>query len=120
MISLRLNVVLLVALSVFFITIMLMLKDRKLDLKYALLWLLTWLLLSVLVIFPDILTWFIRLIGIRSNMNGLYIALIGFIFFLLLAIFSIVSGQKERIRKLTEENALLEERIRKLEEEVNK
>ena len=51
-------------------------------------------------------------------MNGLFALSVFFIIIILMSLTSIVSKQTEKIRTLTQENALLEERIRKLEEKL--
>ena len=50
-------------------------------------------------------------------MNTLYLLILAFVIILLMMLTSIVSGQTERIRRLAQSNALLEKRIRELEEE---
>lgn len=111
----ELRVNLLVALTVFLIVILSLLKKRRLALKYTLLWLLTVVVMLILVLFPDILLRVAPILGIQSVMNALYFFLIGFILIILMSLTSIVSVQKERIRKLAEGNALLEQRMRHLE-----
>ena len=111
----ELRVNLLVALTVFLIVILSLLKKRRLALKYKLLWLLTVVVMLILVLFPDLLLRVAPILGIQSVMNALYFFLIGFILIILMSLTSIVSVQKERIRKLAECNALLEQRMRHLE-----
>ena len=111
----ELRVNLLVALTVFLIVILSLLKKRRLALKYTLLWLLTVVVMLILVLFPDILLRVAPILGIQSVMNAMYFFLIGFILIILMSLTSIVSVQKERIRKLAECNALLEQRMRHLE-----
>ena len=116
----KLEAVLIAAIVSFFVIILSLLKHKKLALKYTLLWLATATLMLILVIFPTLMTHFASLIGIQSNMNCLYILLIGFLIVLVLSLTSIVSGQTERIRKLTQSQALLERRVRELEEDKGK
>jgi hypothetical protein len=118
MIPIQLRIVLLAAVVIYYVIILSLLKHRKLDLKYTLLWLLTGVLMLLLIAFPQI-TWGIAgLVGMQSGMNVLYLCLLAFIVMILMSLTSIVSGQKERIRKLAENNALLEKRIRELEERL--
>lgn len=116
-IPIRLKEVLIVAMILFFIIVLHLLKNKRLALKYTLLWLLTGVVLLLLAIFPQLLVWFAELVGVQSGMNMLYIVLIAFILMIIMSLTSIVSGQTDRIRKLAEANALLEERIRGLENE---
>lgn len=75
--------------------------------------------MGILVIWPQLLLMIRRLVGIESNMNGLFVMAIGFIIMILMSITSIVSRQNEKIRKLTQVVAILEKRVRELEEENN-
>lgn len=72
--------------------------------------------MAVLVIFPNILPWFVHLFGIADNMNGLFIFCIGFLMMIVMELTSIVSKQTRKIRSLTQSQALLEREIRKLQD----
>ena len=48
-------------------------------------------------------------------MNALYLLIIGFLVILCISLTSIVSKQTGRIKKLTQNMALIEERLRRLE-----
>lgn len=117
MLSTRLRIVLAIVLAAYFFVLLCLLKKKKLELKYTLLWLLTGVVLAALVAFPRVLDAFCKVVGIASPMNGLFTTFIGFSFCIILSLTSIVSKQKEKIRTLTQNEALLEERIRRLEKE---
>ena len=68
------------------------------------------------MIFPQLLVYLVRMLGIESPMNGLFVLCIGFIIIILMALTSIVSRQTMKIRILIQENAMLEKRLRELEE----
>lgn len=116
-IPIRLRTALLAAIILFFVMVLYFLKRRRLTLKYSLLWLLTGTVMLVLVAFPELMMFLSRLIGTQSIMNTLYLLILAFVIILLMMLTSIVSGQTERIRRLAQSNALLEKRIRELEEE---
>lgn len=115
----RLQTVLIIVVILYFISMCIFLKNKALSLKYTLLWLFAGCVLGVLVAFPQLLTFVNGLIGIQSNMNGLFIWAIGFIICILLSLTSIVSRQNNKIRQLTQTIARLEKRIRDLEEDRN-
>lgn len=115
MIPYRLQIVLLVAVILYFIVILYFLKKKALELKYTLIWLLAGLVMLVLIAFPQLMTFAVSLLGIQSNMNGLYMALISFIIMILMTLTSIVSRLAYKAKVLTQEVALLEKRIRDLE-----
>ena len=116
MLPIRLKVSLLAAVLVFFVIVLSMLKRRRLTLKYTLLWLLTGAVMLILVVFPELLQSLAGFIGAQTLMNTLYLLIIGFILVLLMMLTSIVSKQTERIAFLAQANAILEKRVRELEE----
>lgn len=115
MIPFTLRVVLIIAVISYFIIILMFLKKKALALKYTLLWLAAGAVLGIMVIWPQSLVWFIHLLGITSNMNGLFILCIAFLIIILMSITSIVSKQAEKIKNLTQTISKMEKRIRELE-----
>lgn len=108
---------LIVAVVCYFILILYFLKNRALNLKYTLLWLLSGAVMGILVIFPELLTYIIHIFGIEDNMNGLFIMCIAFMLMIMMALTSIASRQNMKIRSLVQEIGILDKRIRELEEE---
>ncbi|MCH5250253.1 MAG: DUF2304 domain-containing protein [Lachnospiraceae bacterium] len=117
MIPRTLQITLSVAVICYFILILFYLKKKMLELKYTLLWLVAGVVMGIMIFFPETLVWFARLLGIESNMNGLYVLCIAFIIMILMTLTSIVSRQQMKIRTLTQEFSMLEKRIRELEEQ---
>ena len=117
MIPTNLRITLIIAVICYFVLILLFLKRKALELKYTLLWLLSGFVLGAFVLFPQLLVYMIRILGIESPMNGLYVLCIGFIIIILMALTSIVSRQTMKIRALIQEIAMLEKRLREVEEE---
>lgn len=111
----QLRISLICALVIYFTLILLFLKRRDISLKYTLLWLFAGVSMGILVIWPETLAKIISLIGIESNMNGLFILAIAFVIVILMALTSIVSKQSDKIRSLTQTIGMLEKRIRELE-----
>lgn len=115
MIQGTLRTTLICAVLIYFIVILKFLKDKSLSLKYTLLWLFSGLVMGILVVFPELLSKIIAVLGIQSNMNGLFIFGIAFLMMIMMSITSIVSRQNKKIRILIQENAILEKRVRELE-----
>ena len=101
----------------YFIVILYFLKQKALNLKYTLLWLVAGAVMGILVVVPELLTRTIRLFGIQDNMNGLFLFCIGFIVLILLSLTSIASRQNRKLRTLTQELAILDKRVRDLEKD---
>lgn len=110
-----LRTVLICALIGYFIIILLFLKNKTLELKYTLLWMFSGGILAILVACPEILSWFVKRVGIQSNMNGLFITMFAFIIMIMMSLTSIVSRQTNKIKLLIQEIAILEKRVRDLE-----
>ena len=113
------NALALAVIAIYMVLILYLLRMKKLYLNYALLWLLTGGVMVVLVLFPQLLQWFFVLCGIEVFSNGLFAVLVFFILLILLALTSIVSNLSERNRRLTQIIALLEKRVRELEDKEN-
>lgn len=116
MIPFTLRVTLSIAVICYFILILYYLKKRMLELKYTLIWLAAGIIMGVMIFSPELLVMFVRLLGIESNMNGLYVLCIAFIIAILMTLTSIVSRQALKIRILIQEISMMEKRIRELEE----
>lgn len=119
MLPTNLRITLIIAVCCYFVLILLFLKKKSLELKYSLLWLLAGVVMGVFVLWPKLLGYLIRFLGMESIMNGLFVLCIGFIIIILMALTSIVSKQTMKIRALIQENAMLEKRLRSLEEDNN-
>ncbi len=115
----RLTLILIVAIIIYYVIILSLLKHKKLNMKYTLLWLFTGLIMLILVLFPHIMVRFIALLGITDLMNGLFITMIAFLIMLVMSLTSIASRQAQRITKLIQTQALLEKRVRELEDKVD-
>ena len=119
MIPHTLQVTLSVAVICYFIIILYYLKKRMLELKYTLIWLVAGVVMGVMIYFPELLVKFVAIFGIQSNMNGLYILCIAFIFMILMTLTSIASRQQLKIRILIQEISMMEKRIRELEDRAS-
>lgn len=111
----KLRLSLIVALVLYFVLILLLLKKREISLKYTLLWLFAGVCMGILVIWPELITIIIGMIGIESSMNGLFILAIAFVIIILMSLTSIVTKQNEKIRSLTQTIGMMEKRIREQE-----
>ena len=116
MLSSSLRVFLSIGLILYFTMIFTFLKRKALSLKYTLLWLFAGTAMGFLIIFPQLLDWAIDIIDIKSPVNGLFAIGIFFLLIIMMSITSIVSKQSDIIKRLVQDNAFLEKRIRELED----
>lgn len=116
MVAGRLRLLLMAAVFVYFIVVFQLLKRKTLNLKYTLLWLMSGFIMLVLVMFPQLLQFFAQLVGIAAPMNALFSVVLFCIIMILMALTAIVSKQNSRNKDLIQSVALLEKRVRDLEE----
>lgn len=119
MIPTTLRIVLSVAVICYFVIILYYLKKRMLELRYTLIWLAAGVCMGIMVFFPSLLIDFVHLLGIESNMNGLFILCFAFIIAILMMLTAIVSRFAMKVRTLIQEISMLEKRIRELESQIN-
>jgi hypothetical protein len=84
--------------------------------RYALLWLLSALVLLALAIWSDALQTISRAIGVIYPPNALFFVAIAFVLLLLLHFSSAVSRLSDQSKVLAQQAALLEERLRRQEQ----
>ena len=120
MISSTLRIFMLLAIVLYFGILIILIRKNSLRLKYSLLWFLAGLIMLILAIWPQILYWFSRLVGISMPVNALYAFMFFFVIIILVALTSIASRLNDKVKKLTQEQAILEERIRELEKHSGK
>ncbi|MCR5503291.1 MAG: DUF2304 domain-containing protein [Lachnospiraceae bacterium] len=117
MIPTTLRITLCIAVICYFIVILHYLKNKMLELKYTLIWLVAGLVMGIMVFVPELLRWFIHLLGIEDNMNGLFILCFAFVILILMTMTSIASRTTMKMRSIIQEMGMLEKRVRELEEE---
>lgn len=115
MISKTLQIALLLAIFVYFIVLIYFLKKKKIELKYTILWIFSGLLMLILTIFPQILAFCARIVAIDVPANALFSVVIFCIIIITMSLTTIVSKMNDNIKNLTQAIALLEKRIRELE-----
>ena len=94
-------------------------KKGRMSLKYSLVWFLTGLVLLLCAIFPQAIGYVAKLLGIYSEVNGVFFVGVCFILLIILSLTSIVSGLSERLRTLVQTQGMLEKRVRELEEIIS-
>jgi len=118
MITTRMQLFTIAAVLIFFFAIINLIKNRRLLLKYSLLWLFSGLAMLVLAVFPGLLDRFARLLGIYSSVNALFAVLIFCGLVVMISFTVIISRDNQQIVRLAQKTALLEKRIRELEKQA--
>jgi hypothetical protein len=110
-----LQAILIVASIGFFIFILRMLKAKKLEFKYSIVWIIASFSFIVLSIFPKIVRYVANVLHIIEPVNAVYLIII---FFLLVIVFTLtvaLSRNSNRVKALTQEIGILKLEIRKNE-----
>lgn len=111
--------ILVIASILFFSFILSMVRDKKLELKYALTWILTSFSFIILSIFPEIVRFIAYILHIKEPVNALFLSII---FFLLVIVFTLtisLSRNANRVKTLTQEIGILKLEIEDLKKHVN-
>lgn len=115
--TLRAQIILITALVIVLFVIFNMVRKRKLELKYALAWLLCDIALIIIVCIPKLLDVLAALLGIQSPMNLVFF--LGFIFALVFIFILTVSLSRvtAKVRRLAQMEALLRKELMEKEKE---
>lgn len=116
MISRTLQIFMLLAVAVYFVLLFRLLKKRALNLKYTLLWLFSGVLMLMLAVFPQLLNWLSTLLGIYEPTHALFAMVFFCVIIILISLTSIVSKLNDKNKRLVQVIAILEKRVRTLED----
>ena len=101
---------------VFLVVILCLLKKGRLTVRYSIIWLMAGGALLVFAVFPYIVLVLRDWLNMEMPVNVIFTLVLAFVLLLLLSLSTIVSGFAEKLKRLAQENALLEKRVRELEQ----
>ena len=113
-----LQIILIVSSVLFNALVLNMVRIGRVEMRYALAWLFVGLSLLLFSIFPNLLNFIARLMGVMVPINAALFLAILFLMSILIGITIVVSNHKSRIYKLTQLLAIQEQRIAELEKTV--
>ena len=113
--DLELRIFLGIGVVLYFVLLFHMLRKESIILKYALIWLVCGGLFVLFLILPEVVFSASRLVGVANPVNAVFLLFAGFALAMLLSFSSIISKNNGMVRKLTQQLALLENRVRELE-----
>ena len=93
-----------------------LLKKQKLAVQYAIIWLISGFVLLIFAIFPYVVLVLGDIFHVLNPVNFIFLVTLCFVLLILLSLSVVVSGFALRIKRLTQNAALLERRIRELED----
>lgn len=94
------------------ILVVCMLRNGRINIKYALVWIVAITVLLLFLIFPSFFTWLTKLLGFNVGSNMIFAGLIAFLMFINIILTIIVSNQNNKIRLLIQEVSMLKGKIK--------
>ena len=113
--SKTLQIFMLAAVAIYFALLIYFLRRKRIILKYSLLWMFSGFVMLLLAVFPKILDWAAKIVGIASPVNALFAIALFCVIIILMSLTAIVSRLNDQLLQLAQSNALLEKRVRDLE-----
>jgi len=104
----ELRLAMLCVIVIMFVFFIAMLRGGKMDLKYCLVWLLGLFGIGVYCVFPGMLSHLSRVLGIDVAVNTLFLICILFLACICISLTIVVSRLSVRLRKLTQNIAIME------------
>ena len=118
--NIALQIFLIICLLLFFCMIIYFVAKKKLNLKYALMWLFAVVSMLFVTIFHQIVDWISSVIGIAAPVNTVFLFSGMFMILILMTLSFIVSHLNNRFYRMAQTIALMEKRIRDLEDSITK
>jgi hypothetical protein len=113
----RLQIILIFGSLLFLCYIIVMLRNKKIDLKYSLVWLLAGIGLLVIAVFPELLKMLSGLLNIIEPVNTLFLSIIFFILLILFTLTIALSRNANRVKTLTQEIGILKMELEQLKKD---
>lgn len=98
------------AIAVIF-AILCLIRKEKINIKYAIIWLLLFGVLALLLIIPNLLTNITKLLGFEVSSNMIFAIIISVLIIISISLTAIVSTQDRKIRKLIQEVSIIKKEI---------
>lgn len=117
--TLKLQIILAVALLIVFILLINQVRKEKLDLKYALPWMTLLVGLLIIDLFPGITEWLAGVMGITLPINMLMLLGLAFSVTIIFFLTAMMSKEIDKQKQLAQELGLLRKRVAELEKNAN-
>ena len=95
-----------------------LIKNKKIEVKYSIIWLAFSATMILFAIFPYLVLVLGDISGVANPVNFIFMTLFVFILLILLSVSAVISGFSTKIKRLAQANALLEKRVRELEKKL--
>lgn len=102
---------------VYFIFIIILLRKNLLTLKYTILWIIFGIAMLFVLVVPGFIEWLSAILGIKTPSNTVFALALFFMLIIIMSLSAIASNTNDKCKRLIQNYALLEKRIRDLESE---
>ena len=116
---LPLRALLIVGSLLFFLVLLYLLKRKKLNVQYSIIWLTFGAVMLLFALVPAVVAFIGNIFKFEMPANLVFTILFVFVLLLLLSLSIISTGFADRIKRLTQSQALLEARVRQLEKQLS-
>ncbi len=113
-----LRVLLMIGAVALFGMIVYLIKHKKIEVKYSIIWLAFSATMILFAVFPYLVLVLGDISGVANPVNFIFMTLFAFILLILLSVSAVISGFSTKIKRLAQANALLEKRVRELEQKL--
>lgn len=93
------------------ISIFILLRKKRVNIKYSLIWIILFTILLIATIIPGFLVWITHLLGFKTASNMVFSLILAVLVIITIALTVIVSQQDKKIRLLIQEISILKSNI---------
>ncbi|MBQ8603537.1 MAG: DUF2304 domain-containing protein [Oscillospiraceae bacterium] len=116
--TLTLQHLLIIGSFVLFTMILWLIKHKKIEIKYSIIWLAFSVTMIAFALCRYLVLVLSDITGVVNPVNFIFLTQIIFILLILLSVTAVISGFSHKIKRLAQSNALLEKRVRELEQKL--
>ena len=116
--TLTLQHLLIIGSFVLFGMIIWLIKNKKIEIKYSIIWLAFSVTMIAFALCRYLVLVLSDITGVVNPVNFIFLTQIIFILLILLSVTAVIFGFSHKIKRLAQTNALLEKRVRQLEEKL--
>ena len=95
-----------------------LIKHKKIEVKYSIIWLAFSATMILFALFPYLVLVLGDISGVANPVNFIFMTLFVFILLIMLSVSAVISGFSTKIKRLAQANALLEKRVGELEKKL--
>ena len=95
-----------------------LIKHKKIEVKYSIIWLAFSATMILFALFPYLVLVLGDISGVANPVNFIFMTLFAFSLLIMLSLSAVISGFSTKIKRLAQTNALLEKRVRELENKL--